>query len=202
MFNTKTFLRQCAFAAVLASSAIAAMAAPTYHVSINTAGNSGVGGVDFLLSSNGEPLTATLSNFSGAFGAADLAGSTNASAGPDGSFALVDPIGYLFRLANLGGTLAFDVSFSGSFFDTPSGLDSVFSSALYAEDGTVIGNAYGFAIFDLIDSAPTVVNVTTDPFATVTPVLASAVPEPSSMLMMMTGLGLAGFMARRRKSAR
>jgi hypothetical protein len=200
MFNAKNILRQVLLAVALAGSAAAAMAGPTnYHVNVNTSGLNGTGSLDFFLSSNVSalPLTATLSNFSSDFGAVDPFYSGVYTDNLDGSFSLTNGSGYnyLSRFLNLGGTVGFDVAFSGAFLDVAGSEGSTFSVALFDQTGSTVGDPSGIAIFDLAATSPTVINVVAErDLADV-----SVVPEPSTALIMMTGLGLVGFTARRRK---
>jgi hypothetical protein len=201
MFNPKNILRQCLLAVALFSSAVTAMAGPTYHVDINTTGLSGTGALDFYLTPGltALPLNVTLSNFSGNFGAVDTGISGDFAIGPNGSFSLSNDAllnAYLYRSASLGsGPLSFDVAFSGAFLDTVGNEGSVFSLALYDANNNVIDNGDGIAIFNLLATSPTVIELSSFARANV-----SVVPEPSDMLLMLTGLGLVGFTVRRRKA--
>jgi hypothetical protein len=205
MINTKKLLGQCLLAAALAGSALAAMAAPgSYHVAVNTAGLTGTGSLDMYLASANAgalPLTATLSNFSADFGAVDPTFSGDYSVGPGGSFSLVNGAGYndLTRFLNLGGTVGFDVAFSGAFIDSVGTEGGLFTVGLYDANGVVVGDPLGIVSITLDATSPTTFTPGWDQgLANVTPITASAVPEPSALLMMITGLGLAGFVARRR----
>jgi hypothetical protein len=199
MFNPKNFLRQCLLAVALLGSSLAAIAGPTYNVSLNTSTLSGTGKVDFYLAAatSALPLTATVSNFSSNFGAFDLATMGDATVN-GGSLILSNQSFFAFaeRAASLGGLLTFDVTFDGAFFDTIGSEGGLFSFGLY--DAAGVGS---FASFDLNASGlPVVVAVAGFEGASIALADVTAVPEPSSVLMMMTGLGLVGFTARRRKS--
>ncbi|MDB5907771.1 MAG: hypothetical protein JWP34_1885 [Massilia sp.] len=206
MINAKNFLGQCLLAIALAGNALAVMAAPTsYHVAVNTAGLSGTGSLDMFLGSGTSALalTATLSNFSANFGAVDPAFSGDYTVEPGGSFSLVNGSGYndLTRFLNLGGTASFDVAFSGAFIDAAGSEGGLFTVGLYDENGNFVGNPLGIASIELVATSPTAFNIAFEPgLASVTAITASAVPEPSALLMMMTGLGLVGFIARRRNA--
>lgn len=199
MINTKNIFRQLALAFALVTSAVTAVAGPTYHVSIDTSGQGAAGALDFFLSPTnpGDPsLMATLSNFSANFGSVDAVRSGDFTAGPGGSFLLDSAANfpYLFRNATLGLPLSFDVMFSGDLLTAT----SVFSSVLTNADG-VVGDGNGEIIFDLnAGAAPIGTPSSRTTFVLVQP---SAVPEPSDLLLMLTGLGLVGFTVRRKKAA-
>ena len=199
MFNPQHILRQCLLAVALFSGAVTAMAGPTYHVSINTNGLSGTGAVDFFLNPalTALPLTVTLSNFSGNFGAVDNSVSGDFTNGPNGSLSLSNDASltaYLLRAAALGGPLTFDVGFSGAFLDSVGSEGSNFSFALYAADTSLLG--IGAFYLDAL-TVPSAISAPGFPGATIS---LNVVPEPSDLLLMMTGLGLVGWTVRRRKA--
>jgi hypothetical protein len=202
MFNTKKLLGQCLLAVALAGSALAAMATPTsYHVAINTSGLSGAGSLDMYLASASAgalPLTATLSNFSTDFGAVDATFSGDYTVGAGDSFLLVNGAGYndLTRFLSLGGTVGFDVSFSGAFLDSAGPEGALFSVGLWDADGNVVGDPFGIASITLVATNPVTITTSYDQrLAAVT-----AVPEPSALLLMLTAVSLAGFTFRRGKA--
>ncbi|MES2757500.1 MAG: NF038129 family PEP-CTERM protein [Pseudomonadota bacterium] len=200
MLNPKNFLRQCLLAVALLGSSLAAIAGPTYNVSLNTSGLGANGKVDFYLAAatSALPLTATVSNFSANFGAFDLATIGDVTFDASGSLILSNQATLAFaeRAAALGGLLTFDVTFDGAFFDSVGTEGGLFSFGLYDENGSG-----SFANFDLNASLlPIAIDVTGFAGAVITLAAVNAVPEPSSMLMMITGLGLVGFTARRRKT--
>lgn len=208
MINTKKLFGQCLLAAALAGSALSAFAGTTnYHVAVNTSGLSGTGWLDLYLASGNTalPLTATLSNFSADFGAVNTAWSGDYSVGPNGSYTLTNGAGFndLTRFLNLGGTVGFDVAFSGDFIDTAGTEGGLFTVGLYDANGNGFGDPFlGVASFSLAATSPTAYTIVTQPgLATVGPVSASPVPEPSALMLMLTGLGLAGFVGRRRSAA-
>lgn len=197
MINPKNFLRQCLLAVALFSSAVTAMAGPTFNVSLNTSALSGNGSVDFFLSqaTTPVPLTVSVGNFSSNFGAFGATG--DATIGADGNFTLSNQSAdtFVLRSAVLGDPLTFDITFGGAFFDSMGGEGAVFSFGLNDANGLI-----DFATFDFDASVfPIAFTVTGFPGATITLAAVNAVPEPSSMLMMMTGIGMVGFVARRRK---
>lgn len=190
--------RQCLLAAALLGTAVAASAGPTYHVSIVTSGLSGAGAVSYQLDPavTALPLTATVSNFSSNFGAIDSGASGDYAIDAHGNLVLsnqdADP--YALQWASMGKALMFDVTFGGAFFDSIGSQGSVFQFGLSS------GGIDQFATFDLDARAlPTLITASGFPGASINLVVPSPVPEPSSMLMMMTGLGVIGCMVRRRR---
>lgn len=196
MINAKTFLRQCLLAVALVGTSLGALAGPTnFHVDLNTNGLANAQFIDlfFAKADLAPPATATVSNFTGAFGAVDYFEGAVTFNG-DGSVTIGnDPFSNLVDFnAVFGGTFGFDISFSSDFLNGSSTDGSTFSvSVLDAGLNPLTGAA--LARFDLYGSAG-IARSANEQFATVT-----AVPEPSDMLMMLTGLGLVAFTVRRRK---
>jgi hypothetical protein len=196
MLNFKNLLARTLLAFALAAGAGAAMAGPTYHVDVNTSALAGTSGyLDFLITGQGDAATtvATLSHFIGSFtgavytdagGSGTLAGGTIVNSGD---------LNELGLWANFGGNFSFDVAFdqaadgfAGSMLEI-SLLDASFHYLAPTTDD--------IARF-VLEPGQAVV-LTPSAFATISTV--SAVPEPSELLLMTTGLGLVGFMLRRRK---
>ena len=195
------FFRQCLLAMTLAVSTLGALAAPlTYHVTIDTRAQglpaSGLLDLSFGALVGAAPATATVRNFSTNIGAA--ASSDGAVVDrADGSFVIYNDtstaINYLDLVATFGGFIDFDVAFDDGFLGN-GGFNSTFAVSLLDDGLMYLGNPLGDLTFELLPGT----GITVSPgsaFAT-----ASAVPEPSEMLLMMTGLGLVGFMLRRRKA--
>lgn len=196
MFNS---LRKALLACALVLGSGAAVAGPTYLVTLHTQAYSGESGLlDFGMGGNADAPSAfaTLYNFSGAFEyefdrspgtAGDLAtGVTIANSGASN---------YLTEGVQLGGDLSFMVSFSGDFGTLESASSSLFAVVLYDAQLTEL---WAFPVqFDLLSAfngAPSAVLVTVDDsLANVT-----AVPEPSSLLLMLAALALTGVMLRRK----
>ncbi|WP_036165329.1 NF038129 family PEP-CTERM protein [Massilia sp. 9096] len=192
--NLKKILSRSLLALAL-SACGAAFAGPTYHVAIDTTTlNSSTAFLDLGLANFGDsaPVTATLSHFSGAFGEYSELGN-----GASGSVAQGDSVvlhtngsGFsdLFQSILLGGLFNFDVSFDTS----GAGKPSTFVGLLYRGD-------LSDSLFE-ITLAPGEADIVSpaNAYASVGPAAVSAVPEPSTLLSMATGLGLLGFGLRRR----
>ncbi|ATQ78494.1 hypothetical protein CR152_31255 [Massilia violaceinigra] len=200
MFNFKTFVKQALLAATLAFGIGNATAGPTYHVDIDTTIYSGAGSIDFWLSSfNGATGTiATVSNFTGSLGAETYRiGSVNGVLPASTKFDNSDSFSSVTHDVVLGGKFGFDVNFSGDFLTVP-GFASTFSVAMFNALGEYLVQPDYLVEFSLTP-------VTVDDAASVTYTAARnvrvSVPEPSDLLLVMTGLGLVGFMRRRAAKA-
>ncbi|MDQ1831707.1 NF038129 family PEP-CTERM protein [Massilia scottii] len=199
MFNFKTFVKQALLAATLAFGIGHATAGPTYHVDIDTTNYSGAGSIDFWLSSfNGATGTiATVSNFTGSLGAETYRfGSVNGALPGSTKFDNSESFSAVTHDVVLGSKFGFDVNFSGDFLTVP-GFASTFSVAMFDALGNYLVPDY-LVEFSLNP-------VTVDDAASVTYSAARnvrvSVPEPSDLLLVMTGLGLVGFMRRRATKA-
>lgn len=201
MFNLKSLCKQALFALMLALAAGSAAAGPTYHVAIDTTtlAVNGTGHMDFLLAGNvpGAETIVTLSNFSGAFGGETERFGGVAGALP-GLLTLVntDTLNYLTQAVAFGGLFGFDVSLSGA-FETTGGADgAVFGVSLFNQDMDAY-LAADIVSFSLIPAAGGTAALVT---ASAIDGMAAAtqVPEPSELLLMLTGLGLMGWIVRRR----
>lgn len=177
----------------------AAVAGPSYHVSVDTSAYAGEGLMDFTFLANlgATPATAVLNGFSGAFGAEyDRSGDTTGAI--PGQLALGNQGGgsTLTQLVALGGLFGFDIRFDGDFASTANIDGSTFSVSLYKTGfSDFIGVAGSFATFELLAPAngqPGSVEISgPNALATV-----AAVPEPSALLLTLGALVLVG--ARRR----
>lgn len=191
MFNPLQTLRRVLFALCLMLGSGAAFAGPIYHVTVDTAGLTGQGFLDFsVIGTQGAPgAFATLSNFSGAFGAeADRVGAV-AGAIPAG-FTVANGAGdnWLTQSVSLGGVFAFDIAFGGD-YETVQGIDgATFAVSLYdelfsaqtlvatfaAQPGSVLGAA------------------SLTPEALYAGAAITPVPEPSNLLLVLTALLVVG----------
>lgn len=193
MFNFKTLLVSLA---LLCASATAS-AGPTYRVTLDTSGYSGVSGLldfTFLAANPASPVTgATLSNFSGAFGLE--AGRTGAVSGAlPGQVTLYDAAGdnWLTQAVSLGASFGFDISFDDGYLAN-GGLDgSTFAVSLYNGDfSQYLGIDGPLLQFDVLPGFILVSD--NNDIAQI-----AVVPEPSELLLALTGLAMMGLIARRR----
>jgi hypothetical protein len=199
MLNLKKILSRALLAVTLAACG-SVFAGPFYHVTIDTRTLGTSNAVLDLelgaLAGSAAPVTATLNHFMGAYGASDFSGNAGGSIGS--SVRLVNDAGYsgLLQSIMLGGLFSFDLIFdvgTGG-LDGLSGLSgSTFTAMLYNADfSATLGMDTPLVQIDLMPGQ----------VDTVAPVNAfagaTAVPEPSTLLSMATGLGLLGLGLRRR----
>jgi hypothetical protein len=196
MFNLKNLFARALLALMLVTSAGVASAGPTYHVTVNTAGYTGSGLIDFLLLGN-DPTASTsamLSNFSGDFGADSIIEGDARGSIAGGVFLGTKAwFNDFAQSVNLGGRFSFDLRFNQSSESEP----LTFSVGLYSDvlDG-YLGDATGTLVqVDLTPGQPDVV------YTGATLASANEVPEPATLAAMMLGLTLMGstLRARRRK---
>lgn len=188
MFNLKNLFTRALLALMLVTGAGAALAGPTYHVSIDSKGYSGTGLLDFQFSTYvpSDGASVFLSNFTG-----DYTGAT----GDLGAGVLVeasDGFGDFSQTLNLGGRFGFDVRFDNGAFNEGTALNvGLFSDEL----DQWLGATGTLVLIQMTPNEPTVVEVDAG-FAS-----AAEVPEPATLAAMMLGLTLMGstLRARRRK---
>ena len=206
-FNLNLSLRRAVLAALLAAGSSVAMADPLhYRVEIDTSQFSGAGFLDFAFLAGNSPApgaSATLSQFSGAFGALDSK-EGNVSGSAPGTLVFGNGGGYndWFQNVTLGGKFAFDIVFGGDFLGTNGNVGSTFSLGLLDQSasaylGNPNGNLLQFDLMPLNGALPASIAAST--YASIASI--SAVPEASEWMMLTGGLALIGFALRRRRVA-
>ncbi|GGY44981.1 hypothetical protein GCM10007387_28710 [Pseudoduganella albidiflava] len=177
-----------------------AASAALYHVSVDTRAFTGQALLDFtfLANAGATPARAILDNFSGEFGAVFDASPRVTGTIPAGVvLGNQDGGDYLTQYVQLGGLFSFDIRFDGAFATTESIDASLFAVTLYNADLTgYIGDAGSlveFALSPQTNGIPGGISVVaSNELAQV-----SAVPEPSSLLLALGGLGLLALHRRR-----
>ncbi|NBV20302.1 NF038129 family PEP-CTERM protein [Janthinobacterium sp.] len=198
-------LRRAVLAALLAGSASVALADPLgYHVEIDTSTFSGAGFLDFAFIAGNSPApgaSATLSNFSGAFGALESQeGSVSGSLPGTLTFGNSGAYNDWFHNVTLGGKFAFNIVFGGDFLTTAGNAGTTFGVGLLDASGTaylgnVNGNVLQFELTPLNGGVPASIAGST--YASIASI--SAVPEASEWMMLTGGLALVGLALRRRQ---
>jgi len=196
MLNFKHLLTRTLLAFALATGVGAALAGPTYHVDVDTTTLAGsTGYLDFLMTDQGDAAftTATLSHFSGDFGADTIySGVAGGSAATGGTVSTGGGWNELGLWANFGGRFSFDVTFEQA---TDSMIGSLFQVALLAENLGYLAPTSG-SIAEFALQPGQAIGLTPSAYATIS--LVAEVPEPADWMMMLTGLALLGFTLRRR----
>lgn len=205
---TTTFnltLRRAVLAAVLAASSSLALADPLgYHVEIDTSAFSGAGFLDFSFIAGNSPApgaSATLSNFSGAFGALEsLEGNVSGSLPGTLTFGNSGAYNDWFHNVTLGGKFAFNIVFGGDFLTTAGNAGTTFGVGLLDASGmsylgNVNGNLLQFELTPVYGGMPASIAGST--YASIASI--SAVPEASEWMMLTGGLALIGLALRRRQ---
>jgi hypothetical protein len=199
-----SLLRQGLLALALAGTTLGAAADPiSYHVNLATAGLESGTYLDFLFTrfDGAAPTTARVFNLTGGLGALAATGGA-AVVNLDGTFSIdngPDALNYVDFLATFGGPFSFDVTFSDGFLAGLDGVGSTFSISVLDADFAPIGNVDGLVQFNLSADGGIVANPLPGNSAEL--IGAAQVPEPSAVLMMMTGLGLVGLVRRRKAAA-
>lgn len=183
-------------AAALLGAIGSASADVMYHVDINTAGfatgGATTGFLDLSFASAGtiDALTATVSHLQGTF--FNLPQLSNVGVKADGSLLFDSSLASdFYAQIGLGQVISFDVSFSG--MPSDGGAAGFAADLINGDESAYLSNAVAFTLMP--DSAPTVVTDAGVGSAQ----LAAAVPEPSMLLSLFTGLGLMGLTLRRRR---
>ncbi len=201
MFNFTTLVRKALLATALVICSGAALAGPTYLVTLHTQAYSGESGLlDFGMGSTADApsVLAQMWNFSGAF-----SDEFDRSSSVEGD--LVNGIfmtnsrasNYLTQAVVLGDDLSFNINFSGDYetMDSPSGIS--FAVVLY---DAAMSEMWDIAVqFDLVPAFNgDAVGVFVDANANLAEV--AVVPEPSQLLLMLSALALAGLALRRSRT--
>ncbi|NHZ92128.1 PEP-CTERM sorting domain-containing protein [Massilia sp. CCM 8733] len=202
MFDIKKIITKALLAVTFALGATAAWAGPSYHVSIDSSKFVGNGGAMYFSFNSVQAATsafADVTNFSGAFEDEILRGGSVLGDIPGlVTFANSGADNYLMQSVVLGGIFGFDVHFRGDFETVAGSFGALFGVALVDLDtGEYYGGNGNLVEFQL--TPPGVVDVDNPTrIVTVTPLLPpTSVPEPSDLLLVMTGLGLVAFVRRR-----
>lgn len=197
------YFKQLILAAALVFGSSAALAGPTYRVTLDTTAYTGTGHLSLSFSSIGitDPLSATVSNFDGSYGVEyDRIGLVSGTMGSSLLFANSLEYSELVNTVTLGGMFGFNVTFGDGVIGENF---AQFSVMLYNEafDG-VVGSANESGSAVEIALLPT----GSDPAASLYagPGLASVeptqVPEPAQLPLMLSSLALLAFMTRRRSA--
>ena len=206
MFNFKNFARQALLALSLAVLSSAALAGPTYLVTIHTQAYSGESGLlDFSFLSVGAASAevATVSNISGAFGAEyDRNSGVAGDLGTGLAFTTPGSLAYLTQNVILGDDLRFTLSFSGD-FALPGNPDFVvgpsFVVTLFNSDmSDTLATLVQFDLIPAFFGDPATIAISSDPALVDVTEVVTAVPEPAQWLLMLSALALAGISLRRR----
>jgi hypothetical protein len=194
MFTMKALFIRALLALCLIGAVPAALAGPTYQVTIKTANlpanlpAASMLDLQFLGLGGAEPAFAYLSNFSGDL---DVLSLDNASGDLASGFTIGNNTGLnsvLFQLLSAS-TIRFDVRFETG----AAGDGTTFSAALLDEFFGNLGGDFPLLEIDLMPGAPDELRVTAGLAE------ANAVPEPADWALVMTGLLLIGAMRRMQK---
>jgi hypothetical protein len=193
MITLKNLFSRALLALMLASGAGAALAGPTYHVTVDTRGYDGSGNLDFLLLGyEGVPgAHAFLSNFTGDYG--DTAGLDGDASGDLATGVVLgtdEGFGAFMQSVDLGGRFGFDLRFDVE----PMGEGASLSLGLFSDAlGRYLGVTGNLVEFYLTPGLPDTI-VADASLANV-----SEVPEPATAASLAFGLMLMGWTLRLRR---
>lgn len=199
MFNFKRIIQHALLALSLAIGSGAAIAGPTYQVTVDTSSLEGGSGLlDFWFMSGfaGAPAaTATVSNFSGLFGGEYARfGEVNGAVPGAVTISNADGENFLTQEITLGGKFAFTVSFDSAEAALDNLTPSLMAIGLFNADfSAMLASVAEFTLVPGIDGMPGQVTVVVGDIARV-----AEVPEPSDLLLMLTALALMAAVAQRR----
>ena len=193
MLNMKNLFTRALLALMLVTGAGTALAGPTYHVTIDTAGYTGTGVIDVLFSAY-EPsgdATAFVSNFTGDYlGDTEFSGEASGNIGTGLMLGTRGGFSTFKQTLNLGKSFGFDVRFDFGLVSEGAG----FSAGLYSDTlDTFLGEFGTLVAIELIPGQPDLVYVDTSL------ALASEVPEPATLASLALGLALMGSTLRVRR---
>jgi hypothetical protein len=197
MQNLNSLMLRALVALAMFSSSGQLFASPVYHVSIDSAGLSGQGYLDFLFLGLGSAARSDvqLTHFTGDFDRSTSTAS-NADGSLDAGVTIHNDTGWneFAQLANFGGLFAFDVQFSTA-NDGTSGSNLSIALLDSGLNGYVGGTTGDMASFQVYPGRPAL--FTASDRAAVGP---AAVPEPATLAEVASGLMLLfGTLRRRRR---
>lgn len=201
MFNFTNLMRKALLAMALVVSSGAALAGPTYLVTMHTQAYSGESGLlDFSLGGSADsPLAiAKLWNFNGAF-SDEFDRTSNVDGSLDGAITMDNTraSNYWTQGVILGDDFSFNVQFSGDFETVDSAWSTLFAVVLYdASLSEMWAIPAQFELLSAFNGDPAAVLITADADTSVT-----VIPEPSQLLLMLSALALAGLALRRSRQA-
>jgi len=200
-------LRRALVALALSACAGVAAADTTYHVEFDTAGFGSNGWIDLQFNPGNVGHSAAASVGLSGFSGFDAAIAAETTAAVSGSLAAgysignSDDINSLFHAVNFGGKVGFNVTFIGDADPSAAVYGSVFSVALFDAGYAYLGNHGGDGSLLHLNWTPAATaggqGVVGSEIYDSAVVGVSAVPEPSTWLMLAAGLGLVGWTRRR-----